>query len=186
MHKESITVAYAIDAGEVESLGKISATQTEIDRLCKRPQSKASHVRVAYEAGPCGYGLHLQLTQRGFESMVDRRLDTGTADRAPLIIYDRHTDFGPTLACEKMWECHGIRLAKDPGSRNDLLEVLDDRVGTRSTIITSQLPQDHWHAWLQDPTLADPILDRLVHQAHKLPVKGESMRKPKDADEKLA
>lgn len=74
----------------------------------------------------------------------------------------------------------------DPGSRNDLLEVLDDRVGTRSTIITSQLPQDHWHAWLQDPTLADAILDRLVHQAHKLPLNGESMRKPKDTNEKVA
>jgi DNA replication protein DnaC len=65
----------------------------------------------------------------------------------------------------------------DQGACNDLLEVLDDRVGTRSTIITSQLPLEHWHAWLQDPTLADAILDRLVHQAHKLPLKGESMRK---------
>jgi DNA replication protein DnaC len=65
----------------------------------------------------------------------------------------------------------------DQGARNDLLEVLDDRVGTRSTVITSQLPLEHWHAWLQDPTLADAILDRLVHQAHKLPLKGESMRK---------
>ncbi|RQR68757.1 MULTISPECIES: IS110 family transposase [unclassified Burkholderia] len=70
VHKESITVAYAIDAGEVESLGKIGTTQTEIDRLCKRLQSKASHVRVVYEAGPCGYGLYRQLVQRGFESMV--------------------------------------------------------------------------------------------------------------------
>ncbi|MDN7451374.1 IS21-like element IS408 family helper ATPase IstB, partial [Burkholderia multivorans] len=65
----------------------------------------------------------------------------------------------------------------DQAARNDLLEVLDDRVGTRSTVITSQLPLEHWHAWLQDPTLADAILDRLVHQAHKLPVKGDSMRK---------
>ena len=65
----------------------------------------------------------------------------------------------------------------DQGARSDLLEVLDDRVGTRSTVITSQLPLEHWHAWLQDPTLADAILDRLVHQAHKLPLKGESMRK---------
>lgn len=65
----------------------------------------------------------------------------------------------------------------DQTARNDLLELLDDRVGTRSTVITSQLPVEHWHAWLQDPTLADAILDRLVHQAHKLPLKGESMRK---------
>jgi transposase len=70
VHKESITVAYAIDTGEVESLGKIGTTQAELDRLCKRLQSKASHVRVVYEAGPCGYGLYRQLMERGFESMV--------------------------------------------------------------------------------------------------------------------
>jgi len=74
----------------------------------------------------------------------------------------------------------------DQGARNDLLEVLDDRVGTRSTIITSQLPLEHWHAWLQDPTLADAILGRLVHQAHKLPLKGDSMRKKNAPDQKVA
>ena len=60
--------------------------------------------------------------------------------------------------------------------RNDLLEVLDDRVGTRSTLITSQLPVEHWHAYLNDPTLADAILDRVLHAAHKLPLAGESQR----------
>ena len=62
--------------------------------------------------------------------------------------------------------------------RNDLLELLDDRVGTRSTLITSQLPPEHWHAWLNDPTLADAILDRVLHAAHKIALAGESMRKP--------
>jgi DNA replication protein DnaC len=61
--------------------------------------------------------------------------------------------------------------------RTDLLELLDDRVGTRSTLITSQLPVEHWHDYLGDPTLADAILDRLVHSAHKLHLEGESMRK---------
>ncbi len=61
--------------------------------------------------------------------------------------------------------------------RTDLLELLDDRVGTRSTLITSQLPVEHWHDYLGDPTLADAILDRLVHGAHKLHLEGESMRK---------
>ena len=65
----------------------------------------------------------------------------------------------------------------DQSARTDLLELVDDRVGTRSTIITSQLPVDHWHAYLNDPTLADAILDRLIHQAHKLSLKGESLRK---------
>jgi len=61
--------------------------------------------------------------------------------------------------------------------RTDLLELLDDRVGTRSTLITSQLPIEHWHEYIGDPTLADAILDRLVHSAHKIHLEGESMRK---------
>lgn len=64
-----------------------------------------------------------------------------------------------------------------PRERSDLLEVLDDRAGTRSTIITSQLPIEHWHDYLADPTLADAILDRLLHSAHKIHLLGESMRK---------
>ena len=60
--------------------------------------------------------------------------------------------------------------------RNDLLEVLDDRVGTRSTLITSQLPVKAWHTYLDDPTLADAILDRVVHSSHKIELKGKSLR----------
>jgi len=60
--------------------------------------------------------------------------------------------------------------------RNDLLEVLDDRVGTRSTLITSQLPVKAWHTYLDDPTLADAILDRIVHSSHKIDLKGTSLR----------
>jgi DNA replication protein DnaC len=56
--------------------------------------------------------------------------------------------------------------------------VLDDRVSTRSTIITSQLPFDTWHDYLQEPTVADAILDRIVHQAHKFKLTGKSMRDP--------
>lgn len=61
--------------------------------------------------------------------------------------------------------------------RNDLLELLDDRVGTRSTIITSQLPVNSWHGWLGEPTAADAILDRIVHQSYRIALKGESLRK---------
>lgn len=61
--------------------------------------------------------------------------------------------------------------------RNDLLELLDDRVGTRSTIITSQLPLRTWHSYLNDPTLADAILDRVAHSSHKIELKvSRSMR----------
>jgi DNA replication protein DnaC len=60
--------------------------------------------------------------------------------------------------------------------RADLLELLDDRIGARATLITSQLPITAWHEWLDDPTLADAILDRIVHSAHRIPLKGKSMR----------
>lgn len=63
--------------------------------------------------------------------------------------------------------------------RRDLLEVLDDRHGQKSTIITSQLPVKLWHENINDGTLADAILDRLIHNAHRLELKGESMRKIK-------
>ena len=61
----------------------------------------------------------------------------------------------------------------------DLLEILDDRYDRRATLITSQLPLDQWHAALGDRTVADAILDRLVHNAYKINLKGDSMRKRK-------
>jgi len=66
------------------------------------------------------------------------------------------------------------------GERNDLLELLDDRVGTRATLITSQLEVSAWHAWLEDPTVADAILDRIVHSSHRITLKGPSLRKTKE------
>lgn len=63
--------------------------------------------------------------------------------------------------------------------RRDLLEILDDRYQQRSTIITSQLPTTHWHEHLNDATLADAILDRLLHNAVRLELKGDSLRKNK-------
>lgn len=63
--------------------------------------------------------------------------------------------------------------------RNDLLEILDDRVNAHSTLITSQLPIEHWYEYIGEPTLADAILDRLLHSAHKIKLEGESMRKRK-------
>ncbi|WP_434665414.1 IS110 family transposase [Paraburkholderia sp. A3BS-1L] len=70
VHKESITVAYAIGMGDVELLGKIGTTKADIDRLCRRLQSKARRISIVYEAGPCGYGLYRQLLQKGFDCMV--------------------------------------------------------------------------------------------------------------------
>jgi len=62
-------------------------------------------------------------------------------------------------------------------TRRDLLEILDDRYDRKSTVLTSQLPVEQWHAYLADPTLADAILDRLVHNSYRINLSGDSMRK---------
>ncbi len=67
--------------------------------------------------------------------------------------------------------------ALSPAHRNDLMGIMDDRHGTQSTMIISQLPTDQWYATIGDNTLADAILDRLMHNAHRWALNGESMRK---------
>ena len=64
-------------------------------------------------------------------------------------------------------------------SRRDLLEILEDRNSLSSTLVTSQFPVETWHDLIGDPTLADAILDRLVHSAYKIELKGNTMRKKK-------
>ena len=67
----------------------------------------------------------------------------------------------------------------DPQARHDLLEILEERYERRSTIVTSQLPVDQWHAVIGDPTYADAVLDRLVHNAHRIALTGDSLRRRK-------
>ena len=67
--------------------------------------------------------------------------------------------------------------AMDGQTRADLLEIIDDRVGLRATIITSQLPIEHWHEWIGDQTVADAMLDRLMQSHHRFTLTGESLRK---------
>jgi DNA replication protein DnaC len=68
-----------------------------------------------------------------------------------------------------------------PAERRDLLEILDDRYNRGSTLITSQFPITTWHELIGEPTIADAILDRLVHAAHKITLKGDSMRKTRSS-----
>ncbi len=72
----------------------------------------------------------------------------------------------------------GLENLKDQ-QRNDLLEILEDRHGIHSTIIVGQLPLEYWHEVIGNPTIADAIMDRLVHNAHKISLSGDSMRKKK-------
>ena len=63
-----------------------------------------------------------------------------------------------------------------PEQRHDMLEIVEDRYGRGATLITSQMPVDRWHDLIGEPTLADAILDRIVHNAHRLQLKGDSLR----------
>lgn len=65
----------------------------------------------------------------------------------------------------------------DAQAANDIMDVVDDRAGLRSTIVTSQLPVSEWHHLVTDPSVADALLDRLVHRAVRIELKGDSMRK---------
>jgi hypothetical protein len=66
-----------------------------------------------------------------------------------------------------------------PEQRRDLLEIIEERYGRGATLITSQIPIERWHDLIGDPTLADAILDRIVHNAHRIQLRGDSLRKKK-------
>lgn len=115
-----------------------------------------------------GYSVGYRRMSRLFDELAQARAD-GTLPRLlqrlaklNVLILD---DFG----------LEGLGAAE----RKGLLEVLEDRYGVSSTIVTSQLAPDAWHPVIGDPTLADAILDRLVHNAHRLPLSGDSLRRTK-------
>ncbi|MEX0707799.1 MAG: IS21-like element helper ATPase IstB [Woeseia sp.] len=174
---------------------KLNATVTDIDYQHPRNVSQAQIARLAQGdwiqraqnlliTGPCGSGktylacalghnacLHgysvryyrlsrllLELTQARADGSYHKRL-TQLAKIHVLIIDD--------------W---GLEPLK-PVHRNDLMEIMDDRHGQISTLLISQLPTDQWYTSIGDNTLADAILDRLMHNAHRLQLNGESMRK---------
>lgn len=89
----------------------------------------------------------------------------------------------------KIARCHllilddfGMSPLTDIG-RQDLLEIVDDRTGTGAILIAAQLPVSKWYDYIHEPTLADAILDRIVHRAHKVELRGESMRKKRGLDD---
>lgn len=176
---------------------KISASLEDIDyrhpRGLKRAQMEQLRAsswikehRNCLITGPTGAGktylacaLGHQACREGYRTVyyyapkLFRALQSAQADgsllpllkkmsRSPLLIID---DLGIASAAGKQYR--------------DLLEILDDRQGQGSTLITSQFPVSQWHEIIADPTVADAILDRLVHNAYRIELKGESLRKHK-------
>ena len=121
---------------------------------------------LGHKACRDGRSVFYQRVPRLFEALALARGDgrhgrlLKTLGRVELLILD---DWGLSVLTQSQ--------------RIDLLEILEDRNGRGSTIVTSQVPADQWHEVIGDPTLADAILDRLVHNAHRLNMTGESMRR---------
>lgn len=136
--------------------------------------------------GPTGVGksyLACALTQKACRDGY-----TAVYDRAPRLFQDlsiakadgRYGKVLVSLARKDILVIDDFALSPlNEEQRRDLLEVVEDRYEKHSTIIASQIPIEHWHETIGDPTFADAILDRLIHNAHKLILKGESMRKSK-------
>lgn len=121
---------------------------------------------LAHKACREGHSVRYARTGRLLEELALARAD-GSLPRLMIRLAKTHVlvldDFGLTTLTDQ--------------GRRDLLEVIEDRHGLRSTIITAQLPIKTWHEAIGEPTIADAILDRLIHSAYHLDLQGESMRK---------
>jgi len=121
---------------------------------------------LAHQACRHGHRTLYRRTSRLFDELTLSRAD-GTYTRL----------LAKLARCEVLVIDDFALAPLDPQQRQDLLEVLEDRHAVRSTIVASQLPTQKWHAHIDDPTLADAICDRLLHNAHRLVLKGPSRRK---------
>lgn len=158
-----------------------------LDRSFVLSLSQASWVEARHNllvTGPTGCGKSFVACALAHAAI--RRGHTALYVRAPRLLSDLHLARGdgryPRLLAQLARV--GLLLLDDflitpaqGDEARDLLELIDDRNQVRSTMVVSQLPVESWHQALADPTLADAILDRLVHNAHRIALRGESMRR---------
>jgi DNA replication protein DnaC len=138
--------------------------------------------------GPTGVGKSWLACAVGYQACRDNR--STLYARAPKLFADLAVAQADGRYPRLMRALCGVKLLilddwglepLSPPSRHDLMEILEDRYGCRATIVTSQVPVDRWHDVIGDPTYADAILDRLVHNAHRLSLSGDSLRRAKRA-----
>ena len=134
--------------------------------------------------GPTGVGKSWLASALGQQACRDNR--SVLYQRIPKLFTDLALARGDGRYARLMRALGGVQLlilddwglgSLDAAARHDLLEILEARYGRRSTIVTSQLPVDKWHQLIGDPTYADAILDRLLHNAHRIELAGDSLRR---------
>lgn len=135
--------------------------------------------------GPTGVGKSWLASALGHKACRDNR--TVLYQRIPKVFSDLALARGDGRYARLLRALGGVQLLilddwglepLDAAARHDLLEILEERYGRRSTIITSQIPVDKWHEVIADPTYADAIMDRIVHNAHRINLAGHSLRRP--------
>ena len=174
---------------------KLNATLTEIDYTHPRNIQRAQVARLAQGdwiersqnlliTGPCGSGKTYLACAIGHAAcMREYSVRYYRLSRLLLELNQAKADGSYSKLLKQLAKVRLLALDDwgleplQPAHRHDLLEILDDRHDNSSTIVISQLPTDQWYAAIGDNTLADAILDRLMHNAHSLKLNGESMRK---------
>jgi DNA replication protein DnaC len=160
-----------IDKAQARQLGGCTWVNEHLNVLLSGPTGVGkSYVACALAQSACrkGYRVLYRRVPRLLDELALARAEGGSARLLTRLAKNE------VLVLDD-W---GLGTLKET-QRHDLLEVIEDRYGRVSTVVTSQLPVPKWHEWIGDPTLADAILDRLVNNAYKLDLKGNSRRKEK-------
>jgi DNA replication protein DnaC len=138
--------------------------------------------------GPTGMGKSWLAAALGHQACRDNR--SVLYQRIPKLFADLALARGDGRYARLLRALAGVQLLilddwglqpLDAAARHDLLEILEERYARRSTIVTSQIPVDQWHELIGNPTYADAILDRLVHNAHRIDLAGDSLRRQRIA-----
>jgi DNA replication protein DnaC len=138
--------------------------------------------------GPTGMGKSWLASALGHQACRDNR--SVLYQRIPKLFADLALARGDGRYARLLRALAGVQLLilddwglqpLDAAARHDLLEILEERYARRSTIVTSQIPVDRWHELIGNPTYADAILDRLVHNAHRIDLAGDSLRRQRAA-----
>lgn len=191
LHRDNRRMKRNLNAAKLKQSASLESVDFETKRGLKRAQllelATCHWIRKHHNliiTGPTGVGksfLSCALAEKACRSNLRARY-TKTSELARELLVAREDGSYPSLRA-KLAKTHLLVLdewLRDPLSQDaarELLDLIDDRFRSASTLFASQLPIRDWHQHIQDPTLADALLDRVVHDSHRIELSGDSMRK---------